>query len=892
MKECGPFLSLDAKHYEPQEIEQKIYEMWETRGVFTADNTSTKKPYSIVIPPPNVTGRLHMGHALNNSIQDVLIRYKRMDGYDALWVPGTDHAGISTQSVVKKHLDAEGINYRELGREKMIERIWEWKEKYGNQILRQLRRLGASCDWTRTRFTMDEGLSHAVKVAFVRLYEKGLVYRGKYIVNWCPIDRTALSNDEVHTKEGGEPGHLWHFRYPLTSGDGHVTIATTRPETMLGDTAIAVNPKDDRYTDLVGQSVTLPLVGRKIPIIADDYVDASFGTGCLKVTPAHDLNDFQIGLRHDLEQINIMNEDATINDEAPEAFRGLDRFVAREKIVSAMDELGLLEKIEDRMTPVGRSERSKAIIEYRLSDQWFVKMRPLADLALKASEEGRIEISPERWDRVYRDWLENTRDWCISRQIWWGHRIPAWYHKESGEILVGVDTPSQVLENPEAWEQETDVLDTWFSSALWPYSTLGWPEMDAADLNRYYPTNLLSTAKDIIYLWVARMAMTGLFHMEDVPFHHVYFHPTICDEDGETMSKSKGNGIDPLHVIDGATTAELEGPINEARPHNMEMMLERLHQLFPDGFKGVGADALRFSLLTLNSEAQQVQISLRRFEEIGKRFTDKLWNASRFVMQNFSHVPNTSEGLADSQIEDEWILGRLDRCTAQLRESLNTYRFNVGFEAVYHFFWDDFCDWYLELTKDRLKTGSPSDIRRVQMTLGEVLGNVLRLLHPAMPFITEELWGHLLPRLTAGELLSETISPDTLCAQSPFPVDQKRFTESLDNNFEIYREVVRSLRNMRVGANLSPKLELEAFVFPMDEKVGETILSGETIISRASGLKSLSLVSQKPEKMSVTVIPGAEIYLNVAEHLDVEAELSRNEKVLEKLDKRVAQLEA
>ncbi|HQH28411.1 MAG TPA: valine--tRNA ligase, partial [Oligoflexia bacterium] len=481
-------LSLDQKHYIPAQIESEIYALWEESGVTSTKRTAGRPTYTIVIPPPNITGRLHMGHALNNTVQDALIRFKRMDGFDALWIPGTDHAGISTQSVVKKHLDAEGINYLELGREKTIERIWEWRNKYGDQILTQLRRMGCSCDWSRTRFTMDEMLSRAVRTAFKRLYDEGLIYRGKYIVNWCPVDRTALSDDEVITTDGGEPGHLWHIKYPLSDGSGYVTVATTRPETMLGDTAIAVNPKDPRYQKIVGQTVTLPLVGREIPVIADDYVEKDFGSGCLKVTPAHDLNDFQISRRHNLPQLNVMNEDGTMGEHAPKKYHGMDRFACREVVVEELSALGLLAGIEDRMTPIGRAQRSRSIIEYRLSDQWFVRMQPLAQQAIEASENGEIHLFPTRWEKIYRDWLMNTRDWCISRQIWWGHRIPAWYHKATGEILVAEETPAQAKLRPEEWEQDKDVLDTWFSSALWPYSTMGWPDK-TEDLARYYPTS-------------------------------------------------------------------------------------------------------------------------------------------------------------------------------------------------------------------------------------------------------------------------------------------------------------------------------------------------------------------------------------------------------------------
>ncbi|MCL4152513.1 UNVERIFIED_CONTAM: hypothetical protein GTU68_003387 [Idotea baltica] len=832
-------LALSEKHYTAAEVERNTYALWEEHKVFTHDPDSKKPPYCIVIPPPNVTGRLHMGHALNNSVQDALIRYKRMDGYDVLWVPGTDHAGISTQSVVKKHLDAEGINYLDLGREAVIERIWKWKDKYGDQILNQLRRLGCSCDWSMTRFTMDEGLSAAVRTAFVHYYDRGLIYRGKYIVNWCPIDRTALSDDEVVTADGGEAGHLWHFRYPLADGSGNVVIATTRPETMLGDSAVAVNPKDERYQHLIGKKIALPLCNREIPIIADDYVDRTFGSGCLKVTPAHDPNDFQIGLRHSLESINVMNEDATIGDQAPEAYHGIDRFECRKLVVQELEQLGLVEKIEERMTPVGRAQRSKAIIEYRLSDQWFVKMEPLAKKALAASDSGGLAIHPERWDKVYRSWLENIRDWCISRQIWWGHRIPAWYNKSSGEILVAIDEPEQVRENPEDWYQDEDVLDTWFSSALWPFSTLGWPEQ-TADLERYYPTSVLSTAKDIIYFWVARMVMGGLELVEDMPFKEVYFHPVICDARGETMSKSKGNGIDPLHVIDG-----------------------------------VGADALRVTLLSLNSHAQQVQLSLNKFEETGKRFTDKLWNAARFVLANIEDSPSQTPKQDKLKLEDKWILGKLDKTTATVRESFAAYTFSQGLSELLRFFWDDVCDWYVELAKERLKDAEPEEKALVQSVLAELLGSTLRLLHPYAPYITEELW-------------DEESSPNELCCLAGFPTDKSRFTSEQNSQFENLQEIIRSFRHMRSSAGVGFAAGIDAAVLIRDKSLESLIKTEQSVLKRSANLASLNIVDAGPEGYATSVLDGMELFADLEAHIDVSAEIERAEAALRKVEKEMS----
>jgi len=896
MTERQENIPLEEKHYDPSKVEKAIYALWLKSGCFTADPSSDKPPYTIVIPPPNVTGRLHMGHALNNTMQDLLCRYKRMKGYDVLWIPGTDHAGISTQSVVKKHLDAEGINYRELGREGMIERIWKWKEKYGDQILLQLRRLGCSCDWSRTRFTMDDGLSDAVNLAFKRLYDDGLIYRGKYIVNWCPIDRTALSDDEVETKDGGEPGFLWHLKYPFADGSGHIEIATTRPETMLGDTAIAVNPKDTRFQSLIGKEVIVPLVERTITIIADDFVDPEFGTGCVKVTPAHDPNDFQIGLRHNLAQINIMNEDATLNDEAPEQFRGMDRFKARTAIVQAMDELGLLVQIEERNVPVGRSYRSKAIIEYRLSDQWFVKMKPLAEKALEASKAGELKWFPERWDNFYRSWLENTRDWCISRQIWWGHRIPAWYHKETGEVLVDTQTPAQVQQSPAEWTQDEDVLDTWFSAALWPYSTLGWPEA-TEELKKYYPTSVLVTAKDIIFFWVARMVMTGLYHLKELPFHQVLINSIICDEYGETMSKSKGNGIDPLHVIDGATREELEGPIHEARPANMEGLIKRVSERFPDGFAGVGADALRYTMLTSATDAQQAQVSLKKFDEVGRPLTNKIWNAAKLALTIIEELraPTTSSETGPLAAEDRWILTRLNESIQKVSQAYDTYAFHHATGTLYHFFWDDLCDWYLEIIKPRLRKGDAADTRRIAMTLSECFLSFLRMLHPIMPFITEELWGHFQKAAVEKSLFSEndqSLASSTLCATSAFPEASSIQDADIVADVTTVQEVIRTIRNMRAKANVPPKSPLEVQVVTADKKCQEVVETYSEMITHLANLGSLTRSQTRPEKLAVSVIGEMEIFANLLDFIDVQSEIDRTKKAIEKVDKQITALTA
>ena len=877
-----PHLSLEEKHYNPESMELSIYKAWLDSKIFECDPKSKKPAYSIVIPPPNVTGRLHMGHALNNTIQDCLCRFKRMDGYDVMWVPGTDHAGISTQSVVKKHLDGEGIDYQKLGREAVIKRIWEWKDKYGNQILNQLERLGSSCDWSKTRFTMDDGLSNAVKVAFKKLYDDGLIYRGKYIVNWCPVDKTALSDDEVTTKEGGEPGHIWHVKYKLANSNDEIIIATTRPETILGDTAIAVNPKDCRYQNIIGKKVVVPIVNREIPVIADDYVDTEFGTGCLKVTPAHDVNDFQIGLRHNLPQINVMNEDATMGDQAPEKYHGMDRFVCRESIVEELKSLGVLIKVEDRMTPVGRAQRSGAIIEYRLSDQWFVKMKPLAEKSLALLDKGEMNLYPERWEKIFRHWIENTRDWCISRQIWWGHRIPAWYHKTSNKILVELDTPKEVLENPNDWIQEEDVLDTWFSSALWPYSTMGWPE-NTELLNRYYPTSVLSTAKDIIYFWVARMLMTGAYFIKQVPFKAVYFHPVICDAKGETMSKSKGNGIDPLHVIEGASVQDLEGPIRDARPLAMQEMLKELHKNYPDGFKGVGADALRITLLSLNSQAQQVQLSLQKFEETGKRFTEKLWNASRFVLSKIEAGFDLSliqSNQAQFKTEDLWILGQLDQTVEKVRSGFESYRFHEAINSVLDFFWVDFCDWYLEICKDPLKNSESEEAFNKRSILAYVYAETIKLLHPIVPFITEELWSHF-SKLNGNP---ENIQ---FIGQHSFPKALGLYNQNISHNFSLVKDIVRELRNCKAEAGLASNTKMPAYVKTESDSALQIIKHNESLILSMGNLESLKKVDSKPTKTITCILDGAEIYLDISGSIDIPAEIERNNKVIAKLEKDI-----
>jgi valyl-tRNA synthetase len=902
--------------YDFKTTEERIYQLWRDRHCFDSvyDRNGTprspeeadKPRFTIAIPPPNVTGRLHMGHALNNTIQDVLIRYKRMDGYDALWLPGTDHAGISTQTVVRKHLDADGIDYRKLGREKFIENVWEWKKKYGDMILRQLEKLGCSCDWRRTCFTMDEGPSRGVRVVFKALYDRGLLYRGKRIVNWCPVDQTALSDDEVNTKDGGEPGHLWYIRYPLvdpTDDIEYLTVATTRPETLFGDVAVAVHPDDERYRTIIGKQVRLPLQGRLIPVIADDYVDREFGTGCLKITPAHDGNDFEVGTRHHLEPINVMNVDATLNDVVPERFRGLDRNEARAEAVKTLEEEGLLEKIEDRMVPIGRAQRSGVPIEYRLSDQWFVRMRPLAEKALESSGYRRssdggdwektadsgLFFHPPRWEKIYYAWLSNIRDWTVSRQIWWGHRIPAWYHKQTGEILVDVETPAAVVESPNDWEQDPDVLDTWFSSWLWPMTTLGWPD-ETEDFKRYFPTSVLSTSKDIIFFWVARMNFSALEMTGKLPYQDVYIHPTVLDDRGAVMSKSKGNGIDPLVVIDGATTEDLKGPVREARPQNMNEILARIDKNFPDGFEAVGADALRFTLVHSCSEGQEMKLALQRFNEIGRRFITKLWNASRYVLLSLDAAPGPEAGEAEPTVEDDWIASRTASTVREVREALEGFDFAPVGHALYRFIWNDYCDWYLELTKARMNGNDGAAARRAAHELGITLAQILRMLHPVCPFITEELWGKLLEAMDGKDLWLDARPKSDLLILESAPKGKREPDRALESTFESLQRLVSHIRTARSSARIADNVRLNAVAKPIDGELGALLTQTAPVLSRLANLDSLEIGDEKPEGAVAVVDPAFELYIDLGRHVDIHAELKRIDKESAELEKRLAQV--
>ncbi|MGZ3536945.1 MAG: valine--tRNA ligase, partial [Thermodesulfobacteriota bacterium] len=715
------------KSYDPHQVEEKWYRYWEEQGYFRADEDSERTAYSIVIPPPNVTGVLHIGHALNNTLQDILIRFKRMDGYNALWMPGTDHAGIATQNVVEKKLLEEGLDRHTLGREKFIERVWKWKEQSGGTIIGQLKKLGASCDWSRERFTMDEGLSEAVKEVFVRLYQEGLIYRSHYIINWCPRCQTALSDLEVEHQE--VLGKLYHLKYPFKERERFVIVATTRPETMLGDTAVAVNPEDERYQGVIGKKVVLPVVNREIPVIADSYVDIEFGTGCLKITPAHDFNDFEIGLKHGLEQIKVIDEAGRMNENAG-PYQGMDRFECREKMIEDFERDGILIKIEDYRHVVGHCYRCKTVVEPNLSLQWFVKTKPLAKTAIEAVRDGRTRIIPEVWEKTYFEWMENIRDWCISRQIWWGHRIPAWYCENCGQVIVAKTTPTSCPNcGSNRLIPETDVLDTWFSSALWPFSTMGWPK-ETKLLKRFYPTSVLVTGFDILFFWVARMMMMGLKFMGDVPFRDVYIHGLVRDERGEKYSKTRGNVVDPLDLIDR-----------------------------------YGADALRFTLTALTMPGSDLKLSESRTEGY-RHFANKIWNASRFVLMNLEEFDlgvMTGEVSPEAfNLPDRWIRGRLNQVIREVRRSLEEYKFNEACHVLYQFIWHEFCDWYLELSKLSLYKGGNEQKRDLtKLTLLEVLDATLRSLHPFMPFITEEIWQQL-PRQgeKASIMIAEFPNPD------------------------------------------------------------------------------------------------------------------------------------
>jgi len=871
------------KTYNPDQIEQSWYQKWENNGEFSPSGEGA--PYAIMLPPPNVTGSLHMGHGFNNTIMDTLTRYHRMKGDNTLWQPGTDHAGIATQMVVERQLNAEGKTRHDLGREQFIDRIWDWKQESGSNITRQLRRLGSSLDWSRDRFTMDDGLSGSVQHVFIQLHKEGLIYRGKRLVNWDPVLHTAVSDLEVLSEE--ESGYLWHFKYPLSDGSGHLTVATTRPETMLGDTAVAVHPEDERYQHLIGSTLTLPLVGREIPIIADDYVDREFGTGCVKITPAHDFNDAEMGQRHNLEKINILTIDAAINENGPEKYRGLDRYAARKVIVQDFEDLGLLDSIKDHKLMVPRGDRSGAVIEPLLTDQWYVKADVLAEPAVKAVQEGKIKFVPGNWDKTFYNWMDGIQDWCISRQIWWGHRIPAWYD-EQGNIYVGQNEATVRQENnidaDIPLNQDEDVLDTWFSSALWPFSTLGWPDNTDA-LKTWYPGSVLVTGFDIIFFWVARMMMMGLHFMDDVPFKEVYIHGLVRDSSGHKMSKSKGNVLDPIDIIDGI---DLETLVKKRTTGMMQPGLaakieKATRKEFPEGIEPHGTDALRFTFASLASTGRDINFDMNRIAGY-RNFCNKLWNAARYVLMN---TENQDTGIDNADIElslaDRWILSQLQTTEQTVTAALDNYRFDHAAQGIYEFIWNNYCDWYLELSKPVLTSDQASDAakRGTRQTLVRVLETVLRLTHPIMPFITEEIWQTIAP--LAGK------SGDSIMSQ-PYPVsDNSMVDEEAVAEMEWLMAFITSIRSIRSQMNIPPKKQLPVLLKESTELDQQRLTANQDFLSRLANLESISLLEGEAPAAATALVGKMEILIPLEGLIDKGAEISRLEKEITKLEKVIKQ---
>lgn len=885
------------KTYDPSSIEERWYSSWEENGYFKPQGDGD--PYCIMIPPPNVTGTLHMGHAFQDTIMDVLIRYHRMLGDRTLWQPGCDHAGIATQMLVERQLNQEGLTRHDLGREAFLERVWQWKEESGGTITRQLRRLGASPDWSRERFTMDEGMSKAVTDVFVSLHEDGLIYRGNRLVNWDPVLHTALSDIEVLSEE--ENGHMWHFRYPLTDGSGSLVIATTRPETLLGDTAVAVHPEDERFQALVGKTITLPLVGREIPIVADDYVDPEFGSGCVKITPAHDFNDYALGKRHDLEIINILTDDAALNDSVPEKYRGLDRYDARKLLVADMDALGLLVEVKNHKLMVPRGDRSNAVVEPYLTDQWYVdltrKVQPdgrpgghtaITQPSLDAVSSGDVNFVPETWSRTYNQWLENIQDWCISRQIWWGHRIPAWYD-DAGNIYVGTDEASarakHSLSDDVVLRQDDDVLDTWFSSALWPFSTLGWPEKTES-LDTFYPGSVLVTGFDIIFFWVARMVMFGTRFMDgQVPFKDVYMHGLVRDSSGQKMSKSKGNVLDPLDIIDGIELEPLvkKRTSNMMQPHMAAEIEKQTRKEFADGIPAFGTDALRFTFASLASNGRDIRFDLKRVEGY-RNFCNKLFNATRYVLMN-------TEGLDPTNIPDQrnpidrWIISQLQQTESTVAKHISEYRFDLASNALYEFIWNEYCDWYLEMAKPILN-GDASDAEKqaTRITLVSVLEATLRLAHPFMPFITEELWQQVAPLANKS---GPTISLQPYPISEPSKVDEQALLE-----IEWVKQVVMGVRRIRSEMNINPGKRLPLMLAQANEADVDRLNRHRELLSFVARLDTITVLSSEDEAAdsAIALVDHLKLMIPMAGLIDKEAELARLTKETDRLTKEVARL--
>ena len=834
-----------SKTYSPREIEDKWYKIWEEKGYFNAQHNSEKPGYSIVIPPPNVTGILNMGHMLNNAIQDTIIRYKRMTGFEALWMPGMDHAGIATQNKVERMLADQGTSKEEIGREEFLKKTWEWKEKHGGLITKQLRKLGVSLDWDRERFTMDEGLSEAVKEVFIKLYNEGLIYRGEYIVNWCPKDKTALADDEVDHEE--KNGKIWEIRYPVKDSDEVFVIATTRPETMLGDTGVAVNPNDERYKHLIGKTVILPLMNREIPIVADEYVDMEFGTGVVKMTPSHDPNDFEVAKRTGLEFLNIFTEDAHINENGGK-YQGLERFAARKAILADLEEQGLLVGVKEHKNAVGHCYRCGTIIEPRVSTQWFVKMEPLAKRALEVVKNGQVQITPKRWEKVYYNWLENIRDWTISRQIWWGHRIPAYYAPD-GTVFVAKNLEEAQAQAKEKFgesvtlREETDVLDTWFSSALWPFSTLGWPEK-TPELEKFFPTNALVTGADILFFWVARMVMMSLYITDEIPFNYVYLHGIIRDEKGRKMSKSLGNSPDPLDLIDK-----------------------------------YGADAIRFSFLYNTSQGQDIHFS-EKLLEMGSTFANKVWNASRFVLSNLEDFDTaTTVDKLELKLEDKWILRKELKAIKAISEYMENYELDNAAKVAYEFFRGDFCDWYVEIAKTRVY-GVEAGVDKVtaQWVLRHVLESGLKLLHPFMPFITEEIWQKL-------EVEGESI----MISQLPKVTENEinKIDVTVEKEFEFLKEIVSAIRNIRGEANVSPAKKIEVIFKTANENEKTILENNAKILDKLANVEKYEFNIEIPKLVGFKLVETTEIYIPLADLIDKEKEIAKLKKDIEKTQKEL-----
>ena len=831
-----------AKTYDPKGMEDRIYADWMEKKYFHAEVDRSRKPFTIVMPPPNITGKLHMGHALDNTLQDILIRYKRMQGYNALWVPGTDHASISTEVKVINQLKEEGIDKNELGREGFLKRTWQWREEYGHTIVEQLKKIGSSCDWDRERFTMDEGCSKAVQEVFLKLYKKGYIYKGSRIINWCPVCKTSISDAEVEHEE--QAGHFWHINYPIKGSDKFVEIATTRPETMLGDTALAVNPDDERYQDIIGKTVILPLVGREIPVIADAYVDKEFGTGVVKITPAHDPNDFEVGKRHNLPEINILNDDATINENGGK-YAGMDRYEARKAIVKELEEQGLLVKVEDHVHNVGTHDRCGTTVEPMIKQQWFVKMEEMAKPAIEAVKNGDLTFVPERFDKIYLHWLENIRDWCISRQLWWGHRIPAYYCDDCGEIVVDSKMPKVCPKcGGTHFTQDPDTLDTWFSSALWPFSTLGWPEK-TEDLDYFYPTDVLVTGYDIIFFWVIRMVFSGYEQTGKCPFHHVLIHGLVRDSLGRKLSKSLGNGIDPLEILDQ-----------------------------------YGADALRFTLVTGNAPGNDMRFYMERVEA-SRNFANKIWNASRFIMMNIEKA----EVPADMKTEeltaaDKWILSKVNTLAQDVTVNMDKFELGIAVQKLYDFIWEEFCDWYIEMVKPRLYSEEDKTKAAALWTLKTVLVNALKLLHPYMPFITEEIFRNL----TGEESIMISAWPEYKEAWS--------FAEE-EGSVELIKEAVRAIRNTRSSMNVPPSKKAKVYVVSESGQVRAVFEGSRSFFAALAYASEVCVQADKAgigEDAVSALIPQAAVYMPFAELVDLEKELERLKKEEERLTKELARV--